>query len=93
MSAGVKVILAILAGLVASALARLSYGPGPAGTYTGGFVYWVNYYSGFDFGVIIAGIIWLVKWESPDRASITATSFLTVTVIAAVLAVLGVFGR
>src|SRR5215471_5118046 len=57
MSAGVKVVLAVFAGLTASALARLSYGPSSVETYTGGFVYWLNYYSGIDFGVIIAGIV------------------------------------
>jgi hypothetical protein len=93
MSAGKKVILAILVGLVASALARFSYGPSPADTYTGGLIYWLNYYSGFDFGVVIAGIIWLVMGESPDRDSIAATSLLSVTVVAAVLAMLGVFGK
>jgi len=93
MSAGVKVTLAILVGLVASALARFSYGPGPAETYTGGFIYWLNYYSGFDFGIIVAGIVWLVMWDSPKRASTAATTLLSVTVVAAVLAIFGVFGK
>ena len=92
MSAGIKVILAVLTGLVASALARFSDGPSPADTYTGGFIYWLRY-SGFDFGVSAAGIIWLVAWRSPNRASIAATGLLTVTVMAAVLAMFGVFGK
>jgi len=93
MTAGVKVTLAVLAGLAASALARFSYGASPAETYTGGFVYWLNYYSGLDLGVIIAGIAWLVRWDSPNRASTSATSLLLVTVAAAVLAAFGVFGK
>ena len=86
------VILAILAGLAASALARFSGGPSPADTYTGGFLYWLNY-SGFDFGAVIAGLVWLVMWTSPNRASIAATSLLSVTVVAAVLAMFGVIGK
>jgi len=93
MSAGIKVVLAVLAGFAASALTRFSYGPGPAETYTGGFIYWLNYYSGFDFGVIIAGIVWLVMWESPNRASIAANCLLAVTVVAVVVAMFGVFGK
>jgi len=92
MSAGIKVVLAILAGFAASALARFSGGPSPADTYTGGFLYWLNY-SGFDFAVIIAGLVWLVTWTSPNRASIAATSLLSVTAVAALIAMLGVFGR
>jgi hypothetical protein len=92
MSAGIKVILAVLAGLSASALARFSDGPGPADTYTGGFIYWLRY-SGFDFGIIAAGIVWLVVRRSPNRASIAATGFLWMTVVAAVLAMFGVFGK
>jgi hypothetical protein len=92
MSAGIKVILAILVGLAASALARFSDGPSPADTYTGGFLYWLNY-SGFDFGIVIAGITWLVTWNSPNRASTAATSFLSVTIAAALLAIFGVFGK
>ena len=56
MSPDIKVILAILVGLTASALARFSNGPSAADTYTGGFLYWLGY-SGFDFGVIAAGIV------------------------------------
>jgi hypothetical protein len=93
MSVGIKVSLAILIGLVASALARFSYGPSPTATYTLGFIYWLNNYSGFDFGVIIAGIVWLVLWESPRRDSVAATSFLSVTIVAGLLAMLGVFGK
>ena len=92
MSASIKVILAVLAGLTASALTRFSDGPSAADTYTGGFLYWLGY-SGFDFGVIAAAIVWLVMWKSPNRASIAATSLLSVTVLAAVIAVLGVIGR
>lgn len=92
MSAGIKVILAVLAGLAASALARFSDGPSPADTYTGGFIYWLRY-SGFDFGIIAAGIVWLVVWRSPNCASIAATGFLWMTVVAAVLAMFGVFGK
>jgi hypothetical protein len=86
MSPDIKVILAILAGLTASALARFSNGPSAADTYTGGFLYWLGY-SGFDFGVIAAGIVWLVMWGSPNRASVAATSLLSVTILAAVLGV------
>jgi hypothetical protein len=93
MSASVKVALAVFAGLAASALARFSYGPSSAETYTGGFVYWLNYYSGFDFGVIITGIVLIVNWDSPNRTSIATTTFLSVTVVAAVLATFGVFGK
>ena len=60
MSPGIKVIFAVLTGLAASALARLSYGPSPVDTYTSGFIYWLNYYSGFYFGVPVAAIVWLV---------------------------------
>ena len=89
MSASIKVILAVLAGLTASALTRFSDGPSAADTYTGGFLYWLGY-SGFDFGVIAAVIVWLVMWKSPNRASIAV---LSVTVLAAVIAVLGLIGR
>ncbi|MGB8894130.1 MAG: hypothetical protein WA322_01290 [Pseudolabrys sp.] len=92
MGARIKVILAILAGLAASALTRFSSDPSPADTYTGGFLYWLGY-SGLDFGVIIAGIVWLVMWKSPNRASIAATSLLSVTILAAVIAMFGVFGK
>ena len=92
MSASIKVILAILAGLTASALTRFSEGPSPADTYTGGFIHWLRY-SGFDFGVIAAGIVWLVMPKSPNRASIAAAGLLWVTVVAAVLAMFGVFGK
>jgi hypothetical protein len=92
MSPDIKVILAILVGLTASALARFSNGPSAADTYTGGFLYWLGY-SGFDFGVIAAGIVWLVMWGSPNRASVTATSLLSVTILAAVLGVFGVIGK
>jgi hypothetical protein len=92
MSPDIKVVLAILAGLIASGLARLSNGPSAADTYTGGFLYWLGY-SGFDFGVIAAGIIWLVMWGSPNRASVAATSLLSVTILAAVLGVFGVLGK
>ncbi|MGB8126398.1 MAG: hypothetical protein WCF50_22230 [Pseudolabrys sp.] len=91
MSPDSKVILAILAGLIASELARFS-GPSTADTYTGGFLYWLGY-SGFDFDVIAAGIIWLVMWGSPNRASVAATSLLSVTILAAVLGVFGVLGK
>ena len=53
MSASVKVVLAILLGLTASAFARFSNGPSDADTYTGGFLYWLGY-SGFDFGVVVS---------------------------------------
>jgi hypothetical protein len=91
MSPDIKVILAILAGLIASGL-EFSNGPSTADTYTGGFLYWLGY-SGFDFGVIAAGIIWLVMWGSPNRASVAATSLLSVTILAAVLGVFGVLGK
>jgi hypothetical protein len=32
-------------------------------------------------------------WKSPNRASIAATSLLSVTVLAAVIAMFGVFGK
>ena len=64
MSPGIKVIVAILTGLAASALARLSYGPSPVDTYTSGFISWLNYYSGFYFGVPVAGKVWLVMRNS-----------------------------
>ena len=88
MSAGIKVILAILAGLAAGALARFANGPSVADTYTGGFLYWMGY-SGLDFGVIAAGIVWLVMRRSPNCTSIAATSLLSVTVLAAVFGVIG----
>ena len=84
MSPDIKVILAILAGLIASGLARFSNGPSTADTCTGGFLYWLGY-SGFDFGVIM--------WGSPNRASVAATSLLSVTILAAVLGVFGVLGK
>jgi len=92
MSADIKVILAVLAGLAASALARFSDGPSAADTYTGGFLYWLGY-SGFDFGLIAAGIAWVVTWTSSNRASIAATSFLSVTILAAVIAMFGLIGK
>ena len=92
MSASVKGVLAILLGLTASAFARFSNGPSDADTYTGGFLYWLGY-SGFDFGVVVVGIVLLVTWRSPDRASIAATSLLSVTMLAALLAMLGVLGK
>ena len=79
MSPGIKVIVAILTGLAASALARLSYGPSPVDTYTSGFIYWLTYYSGF---ILVAGIVWLAMGNSPDHAG-----------IAAVLAVFGAIGK
>jgi hypothetical protein len=93
MSVNIKVILAVLAGFAASTLARFSYGPSSADTYTSGFIYWLNYYSGFDFGVVLAGIVWLVMWGSPNRVSATANTFLVVTVVAATLATFGVLGK
>ena len=91
-SPDIKVILAILAGFAASALARFSNGPSAAGAYSGGFLYWLGY-SGFDFGVIAAGIAWLVMWESSNRASVAETSLLSVTILAGVLGVFGVIGK
>ena len=93
MSPGIKVIFAILTGLAASALARLSYGPSPVDTYTSGFIYWLNYYSGFYFGVPVAGIVWLVMGNSPDRDRVAANSLLLVSGIAAVLAMFGAIGK
>ena len=93
MSPGIKVIFAILTGLAASALARLSYGPSPVDTYASGFIYWLNYYSGFYFGVPVAAIVWLVAGNSPDRDRVAANSLLLVTGIAAVLAVCGAIGK
>jgi hypothetical protein len=90
MSPSAKVILAIV--LTASAFARFANGPSHVETYTGGFLYWLGY-SSFDFGIIVVGIVLLVMWRSPDRASIAATSFLTVAMLAAVLAMFGVIGK
>ena len=82
-----QTVLAILLGLTASAFARGSFnGPSDADTYTGGFLYWLGY-SGFDFGVVVAGIVAARHVEISDRASIAATSLLSVTMLAfAVLA-------
>jgi len=91
-AAGIKVMLAILVGLAASALARFSYGPSPADTYTGGFIHWLRY-SGFDFGVVASGLVWLVGRRTPNRASNAAGALLWVTIVAAVLAMFGVFGK
>ena len=68
MSPGIKVIVAILTGLAASALARLSYGPSPVDTYTSGFIYWLHLLFRLYFGVPVAGIVWLAMGNSPDRA-------------------------
>jgi hypothetical protein len=45
---------------------------------------WLGY-SGFDFGVIIVGIVCLVMWKSPNRAPVAATSLLSVTILAAAI--------
>ena len=93
MSPGVKIILAILLGLGASALARWSYGPSPVGTLTSGFVYWVSNYSGFYFGIPITGIVWLIAGSSPSRDRVAANCLLLITGIAAVLSVFGAIGK
>ena len=93
MSPGVKVILAILLGLVASGLARFSNGPSPVETYTSGFIYWLNYYSGFYFAIPIAGIVWLVTANSPNRDRAAANCLLSITGIAAALALFGAVGK
>ena len=93
MSPGVKVILAILCGLAASALARFSLGPSPVETYTSGFIYWLSNYSGFYFGVPIAGIVWLAIGDSPNGKRVAANSLLWITSIAAVFAVFGAIGK
>jgi hypothetical protein len=90
MSASVKVTLAILLGLTASAFARFSNGP--SRHLHGRLFLWLGY-SGFDFGVITTGIVLLVMWKSPNRASIAATGLLSVTILAAVLAMFGVIGK
>ena len=77
MSPGVKTILAILLGLAASGLARFSNGPSPVETYTSGFIYWLNHYSGFYFGIPIAGIVWLVT----GGGSLIAKTAVTETAI------------
>ena len=87
MSPGSKGILAILLGLAASALARFSNGPSPVETYTGGFIYWLNHYSGFYFGIPIAGIVWLVTGNSPNRDRAAANCLLAIAGIAAALAI------
>jgi hypothetical protein len=92
MSAPIKVVLAVLAALAAGALARFSNGPSAADTYTGGFLFWIGY-SGLDFGIIVAGIIWFVTRKSPNGASMAATGLLSVTIVAVVIAVFGVFGK
>jgi len=89
MSPGIKVILAILLGLSASALARYSNGPSPVETYTSGFIYWLNHYSGFYFGIPIAGIVWLVTANSPNRDRAAANCLLVIAGIAATLALFG----
>jgi len=93
MSPGIKVILAILLGLSASALARYSNGPSPVETYTSGFIYWLNHYSGFYFGIPIAGIVWLVTANSPNRARAAANCLLVIAGIAATLALFGAIGK
>ena len=93
MSPGVKTILAILLGLAASAFARFSNGPSPVETYTSGFIYWLNYYSGFYFGIPIAGIVWLVTVNSPNRDRAAANCLLLITGIAAALAIFGAIGK
>lgn len=93
MSPGIKVILAILLGLAASGLARFSIGPSPVETYTSGFIYWLNNYSGFYFAIPITGIVWLVMGNSPNRDRATANSLLLVTGIAALFAVFGAIGK
>ena len=80
------------AGTHRECLCAILNGPSDADTYTGGFLYWLGY-SGFDFGVVVAGIVLLVMWRSPDRASIAATSLLSVTMLAALLAMFGVIGK
>src|SRR5262249_24438025 len=59
----------------------------------GGFIYLLNYYSGFDLGFVIAGLVWLFMWDSPNRVSAAANTFLVVTVVAAGLATFGVLGK
>ena len=93
MSPGIKVIFAILLGLVASGLARFSNGPSPVETYTSGFIYWLNHHSGFYFGIPIAGIVWLVTVNSPNRDRAAANCLLLITGIAAVLALFGAIGK
>jgi len=93
MSSGIKVILAILTGLAASALARLSNGPSPVETYTSGFIYWLSNYSGFYFAIPISGIVWLLMKDSPRRDLVAANILLTITGIAAVFATLGAVGK
>jgi hypothetical protein len=93
MSPGIKVILAILLGLAASALARFSNGPSPVETYTSGFIYWLNHYSGFYFGIPIAGVVWLVTANSPNRDRAAANCLLLITGIAAALTIFGAIGK
>ena len=85
--------MAILLGLGASALARLTYGPSPVEALTIGSVYWITNYSGFYFGVPVAGIVWLIMGNSPSRDRVVANCLLLVTGIAAVLAVFGAIGK
>jgi len=93
MNAGIKVALAVLLGLSASALARFSYGPSETDTYTSCFIYWLNHYSGFYFAIPIAGIVWLIMKDSPRRDLVAANILLTITGIAAVFAIFGAIGK
>jgi hypothetical protein len=93
MSPGIKVILAILLGLAACAFARFSNGPCPVETYTSGFIYWLSHYSGYYFGIPIAGIVWLVTANSPNHDRAAANCLLLITGIAAALALLGAIGK
>ena len=92
MSASVKVVWPLAWTYRECLCAIFSNGPSDADTYTGGFLYWLGY-SGFDFGIVVAGIVLLVMWRSPDRGSIAATSLLSVTMLAALLAMFGVIGK
>ena len=93
MSPGIKVILAILLALAASGFARFSHGPSPVETLTSGFIYWVSNYSGFYFGVPIAGVVWLIMWDSPSRDRVAANCLLFVAGMAVVFAIFGAIGK
>ena len=93
LSPGIRFIMAIVLGLVASGIARFSNGPSPVDTYTSGFIYWLSNYSGFYFGVPIAGIVWLVVGDSPSRDRAVANTLLFITAVATMFAIFGAVGK
>jgi hypothetical protein len=88
----INVSLAILVAIIVGASARLVNGPSNAETYTGGLFHWAGY-SGLSVGIFAAGIMWLAKRKSPNRASIVAASLLYATVLWGGIAMIGVIGN